>query len=137
MTALQREPTLFIPVHECSSPAAPGDVDRLIEGHRLTQTALSRDPLCSGSPGQGLTSPLYLRFTLVHGIVDLVALSVFFFSASASGLVYGLVPSRSGASLEGKKIKSIPTNRGRNFTGRNVPGYQTTEAPCVWLENVS
>ena len=49
MTALVGEAALLIPGHECSSPAAPSDFDRLISGYRLTPTtALLGDPHCFG-----------------------------------------------------------------------------------------
>ena len=38
------KPPLFIPGYECNSPVAPSGVDRLLSGHRLTQTALLEDP---------------------------------------------------------------------------------------------
>ena len=33
-----------MPGHECDSPVAPADVDRLVSGYGLAQTALLRDP---------------------------------------------------------------------------------------------
>ena len=35
ITALWREPALFIPANECNTPVAPGDVDRLVSGTAL------------------------------------------------------------------------------------------------------
>ena len=48
MTALLREAALFTPGYECDSPVAPSDLDRLMSGYRLIQTAfdLLRDPCC-------------------------------------------------------------------------------------------
>ena len=43
MTALLGEAALFVPGYERSSPVAPSDLDRLIEGYRLAQTALLED----------------------------------------------------------------------------------------------
>ena len=58
MTALWGEAALFIPGHECNSLliVAPSDFDRLIQGYRLTQTALSGDPYyCRIYFGRGLS----------------------------------------------------------------------------------
>ena len=49
MTALQREAALIIPDYECNSLLilAPSDLDCLISGYRLTQTALLGNPYCA------------------------------------------------------------------------------------------
>ena len=39
------EANVFLPGQERSSPVAPSDFDRVIPGHRLTQTALRGEPL--------------------------------------------------------------------------------------------
>ena len=78
ITALKGEAASSIPAHECDSAAASSDFDRLISGHRLTQTALSRDPhywmkLLGRSHGSGtriITQHACRTALVMHGSSD-------------------------------------------------------------------
>ena len=72
MTALSGEPALFLPGSAFNSPIAPGDIDRLIPGYRLTQTAMLGDPYCT------VLSTLRARLALVSPSIDRRACSYFY-----------------------------------------------------------